>query len=497
MSFYGLEISKTGLFLSQKAMQVIGQNVANANTVGYTRQRIVSASIAPASLNQRYSPIVTAAVGGGVEIEILDQVRNEYIDREIRRENSDLGMLSTKADTIEYISSLFDESADSSISSALSDFFKSISEFSTDSVSKEIRTNAQQKAIKLTDTFNRYYQQLVELQREQNENMKYTVDEINSLLTSIGDYNVQIATYELSGELANDMRDKRNVLLDELSQKVDITYNEDTNGHLHVLVQGVELVNHDDVTHLVATADQPSVVTGETNFYRINYENAPTTPFAYKGGELEAYRTMRDGNTADEVGIPRLIAQLNQLARSIAEQYNKVNEAGWTMPHDAVASQQNVDIFDIPTGGYANLTAANFKISAQFKSDVYVLAASTTQINLAAPNPQQGNNLNALSMLDLSTSNTIPTVVNFESYLKSTISELASASKYTQDMYESEQSVMDNLLNHRESVSGVSIDEEMTNLIKYQHAYQAASRMINAVDEELDVLINKTGMVGR
>lgn len=494
--FYGFEIAKTGLYTSQKAISVTGHNIANANTVGYTRQRLVTESIDPYGGHSRLAPTLSGAVGGGVTVQLLDQVRNEYVDRELRRENASMGQWQTHTQELGFVEKLLDETSESSISSALGDFFNSLSVFSLDPVNKEKRTNVQQNAIKLTETFNHYSKQLTELQGSMNESMQVTVNQINDLVTSIADYNKQIFAYELSGEQANDIRDKRGVLLDELSKLVNIEYSENSDGQLSVSVEGVKLVDHTTTTLLEAVPDQTGAVSGESGFYSIYYEGT-TTPFAYSDGQLEAYRIMRDGSTVDEIGIPRLLDNLNTLARGLVEEFNAVHQTGFTMPDGTNPSQTGIDFFEVPAGGLADVNAGNFSLSTEVLDNVWNIAASDVFIDLSQANSQQGNNKIALKIFELTTSNDLSSVGNFESFLNSVIVEVAIESSHCINMAQSQSCICQNLENRRQSISGVSMDEEMTQLITYQHSYSAASRMITAIDEALDVLINGTGKVGR
>ena len=123
MGFYGLEIAKTGLFISRRALDVTGHNIVNADTVGYTRQRLVTQSIDPYAYDGRLAMVASKAVGGGVESQVLDQIRSDYLDREYRHENSDLGFWSTRTSEMEYIETLLNEGTENSISQSLADFF--------------------------------------------------------------------------------------------------------------------------------------------------------------------------------------------------------------------------------------------------------------------------------------------------------------------------------------------------------------------------------------
>jgi flagellar hook-associated protein 1 FlgK len=226
--FYGLEIAKSGLYVSQKGLTLSGNNIANANTEGYTRQRLVINSIYSSTLSRLH---IGQTIGGGADVKQIDQIRSAYVDKQLRSEYADLGQWSTRYSELEYISAVLNETTDTaSLTSALSDFYDSIRSLSNDADSLEMRTNVQEKAKKLCETFNYYYNQLVDQQNSYNDSMQATVTSINTLLTGIADYNKQIYAYELGGQSANELRDERNLLVDKLSQLVNIDYSENEIG---------------------------------------------------------------------------------------------------------------------------------------------------------------------------------------------------------------------------------------------------------------------------
>jgi flagellar hook-associated protein 1 FlgK len=491
--FYGLEIARRGLSVSQQAITLTGNNISNASTEGYTRQRLVIESIYP-STSSRYANGVT--IGGGAEVTKIDQVRSQFIDRQLRDEYAALGEWSTRSEELQFIESILDETSDSgSISTALSDFFDSISALTTSPDSKEIRTNLQQNGIKLCETFNYYYDQLVDLQTSYNDAMSATVNTINDLLTGIASYNGQIRAYEINGQHANELRDSRNSLLDQLSKLVNISYSEDSDGILTVSVEGTALVSHTDTTLLTATADQTGVVSGVSGFYSI-YLEGTTTDFVYSSGELQAYKDLRDGNSVGNIGIPYLLSNLNTLAQSLAQEFNAVHETGYTIPYGTNSSQTGIDLFEVPAGGYSQITAGNISLSDEVLESVNNIAASDAAVNLTAADTQEGNNKVALALYALTSSTTLGTVGNFENFLKSFVVQVGISSASAQETSESQTTIVDNLETRKESISGISIDEEMINLVSYQYAYSAASRVLTAIDEMLDKLINGTGMVG-
>jgi len=498
-SFYGLEIAKTGLFISQRAINVTGHNIANTNTEGYTRQRLVTESIDPGALDGRFGLGQKGVVGGGVQVQVLDQLRSDFLDREFRRENASSGYWETRTEEIAFIDSLFNEMSETGIAQALSDFYDSLHELTKDPVSEEIRTNVLQNGIKMTETFNHYYNQLVSLQRTENKQMDVVVNEINDHITNIAAYNKQIYSYELSGEKANDLRDKRNVLLDELSRLVNIEYDENSDSHLVVTVEGQELVNHTTTTYLETQPIINDLITGETGLYQIFLETGPV--FNYSSGELKARKDIRDGSTESDIGIPRIIDRLNTLARSISEEFNAIHETGYTMPFGGAPSTDEIRFFEVAlvagVPDYTDVTAENFSLSTEVLDNVFNIAASDTEIDLGLPNNQQGNNIIALELVELTSRTDIPVVSNFENYLRSTVIEVAMESAHSEKLAEGQSFVTTNMDDRRQSITGVSIDEEMINMVRYQHSYTASSRILTAIDEALEVLINRTGTVGR
>lgn len=495
--FYGLEIAKSGLNVSQQGISLTGHNISNANTVGYTRQRIIQNSIDPSSKLSRVCSISKSTIGGGVAITMIDQVRSEYLDRKFRNENATLGNYNMRAEELDYIETVVDELSSTGISKSMADFFKSVSELSGDPVNDEYRTNVQQNALKMAESFNHYYNELTDLQDTYNKNMNTTVIQINELLTSIATYNEQIFGYELSGEQANDLRDKRNLLLDELSGLIDIKCEVDSQGRLSVKCNGADLVNHTDYATLYTVAEITDPISGATDLFNIYIDPidplAANAVFNYTDGKLMAYKNLRDGNTSDNIGIPYILDRLNTLARSMAKEFNDIHRTGHTKPDGATPSQTGVNFFAVPAGGYDDVTAGNLWLSAEVLANVSNISASSLEVT----GTMAGNNEIALELADLSLRKNLANVGNFEEYLSSMSVELGIESAKSQTLSNSQIAIIDNLAVRKESISGVSLDEEMVQMMTYQHAYAAASRVLTAIDEALDVLINRTGTVGR
>ncbi|MCE5236801.1 MAG: flagellar hook-associated protein FlgK [Clostridiaceae bacterium] len=493
MSFYGLEIARTGLFLSQKMINLAGHNIANASTAGYTRQRVVSEAIDPASYISRFTVAANGRVGGGARTQSLEQVRDAFIDKELRREYSGQGYWSKRADSLNYIETMFDETDSSSLTKSLDGFIDALKEFSENPSSTEMRTNLRQSGIMLTDAFHMFYEQLAEYQAAQNDSMATTVESINSTLKNIAAYNKSIASYELSGEMANDLRDKRNLELDKLSQFVNIEYSYDSDGYLSIKTGTQELLNHITVNGL-------GVETNADGFYDVVFAGSGDA-LNYTSGELEGYRQMRDGDAADDMGIPYLMHSLDLLAQSLAREMNAIHSAGYTLATAGKASTDGINLFEVPSGGYSGITAGNFSLSAEVLADINMFAASSepTYVSQDGTQANQGDANKALLLYELCSSNSLglTSVSSFQGYLQGFMTSIGIEAGNTNTMLDTQNAVVENLETRKESVSGVSVDEEMVNLIKAQQMYSASSRIITAIDEALETLINRTGIVGR
>ncbi len=481
--------------VSQKAIDVTGHNIANADTTGYTRQRLLTSSVEPASGSSRFYSLGQGQTGGGVTIRTVDQIRSPFLDRQFRNENTRTAEWSTRADHLAYVEGLFDELSGTGLSEALKQFSNSLQEVSKNPVNKEYRTNLLQTASNLADIFSNFSSQLAEKQGDQDQAIVVTIGQINDIASTIAELNGQIEKYELTGQTANDLRDKRNTLLDDLSSMTGFSASENTDGELQVKIGGETLIDHDTVRALQAVATIDNPLTGVADSLHAVVWADTGTNVDIGGGSLKALVDLRDGATSDRVGMPYLNEQLNRLARGIAESFNAAHEAGWSLPADSNGNVSNTGIpFFTTSDGSSTFTAANITVNPAIVQDVYQIAASSVQIT---DSTLRGNNGNALDMGMLFDSSGIAGIGSFNGFLDSLVGEIAVETAHASTRLSGEEALLSSLSQQRQSVSAVSLDEEATNLIKYQHSYAAAARLITAIDENLDILINRTGLVGR
>jgi flagellar hook-associated protein 1 FlgK len=491
-TFYGLEIAKSGLFASQRSIDLTGHNISNSNTVGYTRQRLLLSPKEIGVGGVRFKEITRGYSGEGVRINGIEQVRNIYLDTQYRREDSKLEYWSTRSDALGYIEQLFGETGDTGLSVSITNFFTSLQTLSMNPESKECRMSVLQSATEMTYDFQHIASQMADKQSDMDEAVRVTVIQMNDIATSIADLNDQIFRFELHGEKANDLRDQRNNLLDTLAGIVDIDYTENADGMVDVSIGGDLLVDGTTVNALQTTQTQPNAIAGLGPLYEVTWA-ATANPLVCASGKLKGYLDIRDGNASTNVGVPYLMSRLDELAYGITHEFNLVHNAGWSLP-DASNGNVSATGIDFFTEGAAPVTAFNFSVDAAIQASVFNIATAGAQVT--APE-LRGDNTNALDLVNLQNQIGLPVISSIEGYEKGFVAEIGLETSHTNQMRDSQQVLVDSLSNQRQAVSGVSVDEEMANLVQFQHSYEASARMITAIDEYLDLLINRMGMVGR
>ncbi len=477
-TFNSLQIAKSGLFASQKALEVTGHNIANANTEGYTRQKLELSAIA--GLNTKPS-----SPGGGVTLDRLAQIRDRFLDLQYRNENSLSNELNLKTTALEHIEGLLAEPSDFGINAAISDLFNSIEQLSYNSQESSLREIVVQNAIKLTDTFQSVASSFLEYQNDLDRDISLAVDEINGFGEQIRDLNNIIYSYENKGMQANDLRDKRNLLLDYLSSLVPISTEETPEGKYSVKIGGLYLVDHNTLNTLeVKGSDEDNPLTG-TSINKI-YWSGTENLVEIKSGQIRGLQDIRDGATQDNQGLPYYMQELDLLAAAMVQEFNRVNNAGFTLPNGANPSTQNVNFFD-PT----KTLAKNITVSEALLESGNNIATSDQEV---IGELNWGNNNNAQGFNDIRDAGDIVVgadyVGNLEERLQSFISDVAITTNYYRNRNESQQMLTNHIESQRLAISEVSVDEEMTNLVQYQHSYNAAAKVISIIDEMLTSLIN-------
>jgi len=503
-SFFGLNVGLKSLFASQTALNTINHNISNADTAGYSRQ-VVSQKASQALSTSNGSGMV----GTGVKIESIVQIRNVFLDQRYWQENAQYGEYSIKSDTLSELESLLSGASDDGLDDALNSFTSAMEDLADDSSEDSARSAMVAEGSALCEYLNNMYGTLEDLLDENNSAVKTKVDEINSLANQIGALNQQIYKAESTGDTANDLRDQRTVLINQLSGIANIEVKEVSFGTLangkkdlrfSIKINGVSLVNHFSVNELECSESSDGT-------YGVQWAESHNE-VSFSGGEIKGYLDMCNGHGSDGdfKGIPYYMNQLNNFARSLAKAYNEgvyadgeshsSGHAGgvgldgstgvrfFSYEEKSTAELMNscTDMDEI----YANITAGNISLSADVINDTDQIAASS-----AAGEAENSDNLTELiEMFDDSEVFDNGTPEDYVNGVYATIGiETALASKLA-NIHENLVELIDS---HKTSISGVSLDEETSNLIKYQLAYSAAAKVISVMDEILDVTINSLG----
>lgn len=512
-TFAGLSIASSGLFAAQRALDITGHNISNTNTRGYSRQRLNQAAQDPMSIVGGQGQL-----GLGVKMQFISQVRDEMLDIKYRTEVNTLGEWEEKYNSISQIEAIFNEPTDTGIRKVMDNFFEGLNSLSKDPSSPTTRAVFIQSAVALAQNFNHMTDNFEKMIRDANEEVESSVRSINSMGSQIARLNKQILEAELDGSRANDLRDARNLLIDDLSKLVDIQVKEVpiSNGNsstLSILIQGTPLVNHTDTNVLELEADQDhpmykdglDAIPSRTDLSTIRVSNikwatGSSLDQTKLGGTIGGQLQQRDGFKDENKGIPYYVRFTSEFAKSFAETINTAHAAGYAL---GATTPSGLDIFE--SNGGATINAGNIKVNQALLNDPTLLA-------LGGVSGAKDDNKNAIAMLELRNNKSFISEIDYnplsgkskivlgegtpEDVIKTMISTLGVDGQEAKRMFNNQQYLAEEIDSFRMSVSGVSQDEEMSNMIKFQHAYNAAARMITTVDEMIDVIINRMGRVG-
>lgn len=479
-TFFGLEIGRRGLQAQQRALDVTGHNVANANTPGFTRQEAVLTTTTPFPVPALNRPWGAAQVGTGVEISEIRRLRDQFLDLQVRHENKTLGYWEARRDALRKVEVILNEPSDTGLRAVFEQFWQALEELSKNPESLAARSVVRQRGMALAETFNHMDRQLRELQEDLNSAVEVKVKEINSLGSQIAALNQQILKIEVTGARANDLRDRRDVLLDQLAKLVNFQAHEDNRGLVNINIGGRPLVQGEELYGLKTESDP-----NNDGFLKVLWE-ADGQPVQIEAGTLRGLIEMRGyvENDTKKGFVREMREKLDALATTLIDKFNEIHKGGYGL--------------DGTTGNdfFSGNSAATIEVVI---TDLNKIAAAATWDDDGEP----GDGSNALALAQLKhqltmilPGNTKPTAT-FEDYLRSAVGQLGVAAQEANRMVENQELLVSQLENNRQAVSGVSLDEEMVNMIRFQHAYNAAARVITTMDEMLDLIISRMGLVGR
>jgi flagellar hook-associated protein 1 FlgK len=521
-SFMGLETAKRSLLTQTIAMQTMGHNISNANTEGYSRQRVnlsATESLYAPGFSRSSAP---GQIGTGVQYDDIVRIRDSYLDTQYRRENQSLGEWQTRQANFDTIEQILNEPSDNGLQSVMNDFWNSWETLNRDPSLLSARVDVVGKATNLVDEFHHIGTSLSTQSADLDNNIGIKVQEANDLIQNIAQINDQINQREAMGDNANDFKDQRDLLVDKLSTIVDITVVDAGQGNYSITAAGVQVVNGVTATQLT-TADAANAASGELAGYVkakgdiqlvTNQLNAmlntlvtgkitvtlpngymPDTNIVAKNDvTLDNGTVIPAGNTIPAGSVITSSVQIE------VDGFNGLHELGYGLNPPA----QSGTPFFVNDGG--PFTIDNIKVNPDIVADTSKIAASGRyEIDSSGVKvPIKGNGEIALGLTSLRDAKfTYPsnltslTQGTTDDFFRAMISQLGTMSADASRNQQTQQDVVTAIDIRRQSVSGVSMDEEMTDMIKFQQSYNAAARFMTTVDDMLDRIINQTGLVGR
>ncbi len=567
-TFAGFSTALSALQANQKRLDITGQNLANMNTVGYTRQQLETSSLNYTNSVSHYMSVPTVNVGFGVRMDRVSQIRDPYLDAQYRAQMSKASYTGSIQTALDSLANVLDESNISGIRQAFADIQSTLSNMhDTPNVidpvyESELRSRMQA----LTNLLNDASKQITEAEKNEFDRLNGdgtsesgAEQRVNDILRQIGDLNVQIKQNQIVGQPALELMDNRNNLLDELAGylPIEVSYFKDANHtgqytYTYTDAQGTshtetrdKMYEYDSNGKVIGKKDWPddlkveliykdnagatkrlTLVNGTEggqgkNYGKIEVQGTRTAPTSASvaiysnassttadititantadasktgygslgNGSIQAGLDMlestgTDGGVNNVRGYEYYMNRLNTLASSFAQVMNTINTNGGG---GAILADK--------TGNNGAITAANIGISIGWVNGTVHIGTkgdsqSDTVMNMLEAMTKTFPDAGSFKGINLENK-------SFADYTNNLSTILANDSLANQTAMKTNVTVLNGIQDSRDSISGISLDEEAANMMTYVSAYNAASRLMTALDEVLNTLINNTGLVGR
>ncbi|WOV88351.1 flagellar hook-associated protein FlgK [Sporosarcina oncorhynchi] len=526
-TFMGLETNKRGLYTQQSALYTTGHNISNANTPGYSRQRVnmqATAGFPGVGLN---TPTMPGFLGTGVEAGSIQRIRDGFVDQQFRGESNKLGYWESRSNAIAQMEDVLAEPSAYGLQQSFSDFWQSLQTLATNPENGGARAVVVERGVAVADSFNYIHKSLSEIQTNLGKEIGVSTKNINSILKQIGELNKQISEVEPNGYMPNDLYDARDNLLDQLSGylPIEVSY-EKSGGRALAIAEGtvtVKIKTNNPAQPFITVVDKSNVSqlkpvgdgTGGTDSEGNPIGNM--TGFTFSGGPADGKElNVNDMQTAgvlkslvnsygykdgaDKVkGLyPEMLAKLDKMAQEFAKAFNEAHRSGTGTPPNNLTGKNFFEPYDIKNPGladeeydYSKLSAGNIIVNEAIINDHSLLAASSEAGEMG-----NGNNAKKLGEVLFAPLGGLEGS-SVQSYYAGVIGELGVQGEQAVKMTKNSMTLLGAVSNRRDSISSVSLDEEMTDMIRFQQAYNASARMITVMDETLDKIINGMGVVGR
>ncbi len=460
----GISTALQAVLVHSQVLEISEHNVANASTPGYRRQSAILTAATPSSLNGSDYVLGAGQRGGGVVIERIHRFNLEFFDGRYRSVTAEMNQWQAQSEVLNQLEPMLAETTEDGLLPKLDQFWAGWQSLSSDPTNTSLRTVLLDDASSLAMAFNRRATQINTLRSDQNQVVISQVNEINSLADQVAQLNGEISRVLSVGEQPNDLMDKRDLALDQLAELTGAVSFEQKNGEMVVSVGGhVLVVGHEAIQLRTQTSATDSSV---VDVYWA--DNQKLTP---PSGKLKGTLEVRDNVLVNQ------LSGLNTLASGVITQVNTLHSGGF---------------------GLNNSTGNAFFSGTDASSMAVNPLLDAASIATSSAAGQAGNNDIALQIAGLKTVKSMKAgTATLNEFYNSQVTELGVLTQRASDNSYQHGLVSRALGDQRESVAGVSLDEEAARMATAQKAYQAAARVLTAYDELLDLVINRMGLAGR
>ncbi|GAB4009625.1 MAG: flagellar hook-associated protein FlgK [Bdellovibrio sp.] len=480
-----LSIGKSGLSASKKSLEVTGHNISNVNTEGYSRQRVHQQTNAPAT----QSGLI---MGTGTRIKSINRVHDPYIEKRLQKSTSDKNYFEQRAEQLGMVENIFNEIDNEGLNQLMNKFFNSFRELANQPENETIRSVVRDTANVVVRDVRRIRETIDEISRGVDQKLQVEIEDINSLVKNISQLNKKIAALEASGDETGDLRDQRDLAIRELSKSFQITSYVDEKGNFVVNAKNVgTLIAGGEYQELAAAnTSKEAGGSGLDGSVEVFFKSRPSNPLGAKftGGNISALLKVRNED------IRTLRENLNYLSFNFINTVNAIHSKGFVNRQVEVDAAGN----PLPFDKKGPVTGINFfkpidsledaslmiDLSDEVKTD---LSNIVTAIQPNSP----GDNRIALAIANVQKERILgdgeATMEEFYLQLIGNVGIETAKAKFD---HEQAEGLYAQAVSLRERTSGVSIDEETANMVRYQHAYDASAKIMQTANEMFETVLN-------
>ncbi|HUF10693.1 MAG TPA: flagellar hook-associated protein FlgK [Rhodothermales bacterium] len=465
-----LNISRRSFQAFDAAMNTIGQNVANANSEGYSRRRITLESDNVSTRGLMNRPFGKTANGSGVNVAVYERLRDALLSRSGWHANGWMGASEEEHRITLALQSIFTTQTEGSLSNQLDEFWNGWSDLADNPADNGVRLALRSRAASLAGTLNRMAEDVQHLTEETERAITGGVSDVNKLLAEVAELNVAVKSGNNVGSPNLSAEDRRDVLVGKLSEFGNFRINEQPDGTYSLTLDGMSVVDGDTARTLsldTSGASPKILIAGTPVEMKVPSEG---------GGRLVGWlRTLT-------TSLPDTRDSLNTIAETLVKEVNALHRTGFGLD-----GSTNVNFFNYSAGPpELGIEASTIRLSDEVQADSRAIAAAAGDTSLGVNDSDIANAILALRESKLLSGNS----ESIETFAINLLSGIGATAERASNLYESHASLASHVQAMARGISGVAIEEEMTLLIQYQQSFAAAARVLNAAEEMMDTLLS-------